>query len=499
MTPKALFLHDLSRLVEGQLRRTKVPFFVPAVLLLLSWGVLSFGAVYPWGYVPLLVGCAELGLYGLFRTGAFRGVPVALVGSLGAIAVAISLQLVPLSPPALAWVSPANEALMASANPVPAAPSAAIGVASPPSGQTGAARPISTGSQSTVLALVSFVVYGLFFLGCARALSAVGADGVARGLTALGTLVALIVVIHVAGPGDTIYGFWQPQHSTRPFAPFVNKNHLAGWMIMVLSLSIGLFGAGVAGAARGVKSGWRNRTLWLSSRAAGQLVLVAFSVVLMALSLVLAMSNSGITCLAFALVALGWFVVRKQATASRRLLASGYLVFVLIVAVGWVGIDTVGQRFYAASWATASGRLGIWIDTMHIVQDFPLTGTGLGTWPVAILEYQTEDGTYLQAHSDYLQLAAEGGLLLGLPIAIAIFFFVREVRRRFRARVEDTQTYWLRAGAVTGLIASALQEVVEFSLQNAGTAALFAVLAAIAIHQPTRSHGRRERPEPARS
>ena len=181
---------------------------------------------------------------------------------------------------------------MASASPAAAAPSAAIGVASPPTGQSGpAARPISTSPEGTVLALVSFSVYGLFFLGCVRAFSAAGADGVARGLTALGTLVALLVVIHLAGPGDKIYGFWQARDSTRPFAPFVNRNHLAGWMIMVLSLSIGYFGAGVAGAARGVKSGWRNRTLWLSSRAASELVLVASSLVLMALSLVLSLSK----------------------------------------------------------------------------------------------------------------------------------------------------------------------------------------------------------------
>ena len=56
------------------MRYATLRFFVPAVLLLLSWGVLSFGAVYPWGYMPILVGCIELGLYGLFKGGAFHGV-----------------------------------------------------------------------------------------------------------------------------------------------------------------------------------------------------------------------------------------------------------------------------------------------------------------------------------------------------------------------------------------------------------------------------------------
>ena len=355
---------------------------------------------------------------------------------------------------------------------------------------------MSLDSRGTVQGLVFFVVFALFFLGCVCSLGVAGVDGVARGVTGLGTLVALIVVVHVASSSDAIYGSWQTSFSA-PFAPLANKNHLAGWMIMVLSLSIGYVCAGVAGAARGVRSGWRNRTLWLSSREAGELLLVAVSVVLMALSLVLSLSKSGITCLAFALVALSWLAMRRHATVSRRLLGAGYVVSVLIAAVGWVGIDTVGRRFFAASWSDVSGRLGIWRDTVHIVQDFPLAGTGLGTYATAIPGYQNYelDGGWLEAHNDYLQLAAEGGLLLGVPVVIAMFFFVREVRRRFREGADDTQTYWLRAGAVTGLVAIAAQEVVDFSLQVPGNVALCAVLAAIAIHRPSRGHGRRERPD----
>ena len=129
----------------GRHEARRVPFFLPAVLLILSWGVLSFGAVFPWGYVPLLVGCTELGLYGLLRGRAFRGVPPVLVASLGAIAVAISLQLVPLPPRALGWVSPGSEGLVASARPAAAAPSGE-GAAVPDSGRM---RPPSSGTRIT--------------------------------------------------------------------------------------------------------------------------------------------------------------------------------------------------------------------------------------------------------------------------------------------------------------------------------------------------------------
>lgn len=37
------------------------------VLAALAWGVLAFGAVYPWAYVTLLIVCAATGLGGLLR------------------------------------------------------------------------------------------------------------------------------------------------------------------------------------------------------------------------------------------------------------------------------------------------------------------------------------------------------------------------------------------------------------------------------------------------
>jgi O-antigen ligase len=121
---------------------------------------------------------------------------------------------------------------------------------------------------------------------------------------------------------------------------------------------------------------------------------------------------------------------------------------------------------------------------MEVVRRYPIAGTGLNTYSVAMIFYQqfNRPVRYSQAHNDYLQLAAEGGLLLTVPAAIAIVVFVRVLRRRF-AQETSASTYWIRRGAVVGLLAIALQEIVEFSLQMPGNAFLFAVLCAIALHR----------------
>ena len=169
------------------------------------------------------------------------------------------------------------------------------------------------------------------------------------------------------------------------------------------------------------------------------------------------------------------------------MMAFAYLLVVLLAAVSLGGVEILARRFYGTSLSNVDGRLGVWQDTIRIARDFPLTGTGLNTYGIAMLHYQTvQDGSqYIEAHNDYLQILAEGGLLLAIPILLALLLFIREVWRRFREGADDTPTYWVRAGAVTGLCAIAVQETVEFTLQMPGAAVLFVVLVAIAIHRPS--------------
>jgi O-antigen ligase len=129
-------------------------------------------------------------------------------------------------------------------------------------------------------------------------------------------------------------------------------------------------------------------------------------------------------------------------------------------------------------------RRNIWADSAPILRDFPLTGTGLNTFGTAMITYQTSrhDQHFQEAHNDYLQLLVEGGVLVGLPVLTAIILAVRAVRRRFVAGEDDALTYWIRTGAATGLVAIALQSIVEFSLQMPGNAVLFVVVLAVAMH-----------------
>jgi len=141
----------------------------------------------------------------------------------------------------------------------------------------------------------------------------------------------------------------------------------------------------------------------------------------------------------------------------------------------------------AASPDSASGRLMIWRDTLPVIRDFWLTGTGAGTYDTVMLVYQrARPGVrFNQAHNQYLQLAAEGGLLLAVPVVIGLYRLLREAGAMLAT--DDSGMHFVRAGALCGLAGVAAQCLWETGLTTPANAILAAIVAAVAVHIPVRS------------
>jgi O-antigen ligase len=157
---------------------------------------------------------------------------------------------------------------------------------------------------------------------------------------------------------------------------------------------------------------------------------------------------------------------------------------VVILALGWAGLDAIAERFAQVDWQLG-GRAAAWDDAWRIHQMFPWFGTGFNTYGTATVLYQRNDlaAHYVEAHNDYLQILVEGGWVLAAASAALAAALIREIVKRFNEAHDDRTGYWIRLGAVTGMIAIAFQEIVEFSLQIPGNALLFGVLCAIAIRR----------------
>jgi len=182
-------------------------------------------------------------------------------------------------------------------------------------------------------------------------------------------------------------------------------------------------------------------------------------------------------------MACGLAVWRRSGSRRNAALVIGGLVGLLVLALGWAGADAEIGRFITET-DSAQLRLRAWRIALDIFRDFPVLGSGINTFGTATILYQSDGGAhYIQAHNDYLQLLAEGGLLVAALLAVALIALSRAIGRRFRDD-PDPESYWVRVGAVIGLLAIGLQSLVEFSLQMPGNAALFVVLVAMAVYEP---------------
>jgi O-antigen ligase/polysaccharide polymerase Wzy-like membrane protein len=457
-----------------------------AVLAVVIWGALSFGAVYPWAYQILSAASFVAGLLGLVVGRRNRPPILLLSAALILLAAATGVQLIPFSRETLQKISPATVHFLAQYD-----FSYVV---------TDAAHPISIAPIKTYLGLLLLIAFATFMLGVTKLVSRFGVQRLAVGLITFGALLAIFgivqEVVNLSNHYVLVYGFWKPQYlGSRPFGPFINRNHFAGWMLMALPLALGYVYASIERIWQLGPSGVHNRISILATGIGGRLILLIFGCATMFMSALMTRSRSGIAAVGVGALLAGAMVILKQTDTRRRVTTAALFVVIVGATAAWAGSETILERALGENANTGSvgGRIPIWRDTLTIIRDFPLFGSGLDTYGTATMVYQTaiKELHFQEAHNDYLQLAAEGGLLLGIPILLTVAIFVREVRRRFKEAPKEGMTYWLRVGAVIGMISIAAQAVVEFSLQMPGNAAMFALLAAIALHQ---SPNLRDRP-----
>jgi O-antigen ligase len=302
-----------------------------------------------------------------------------------------------------------------------------------------------------------------------------------RGVSGIGLAFSAVALAQEATAGRSIYWRFPTEYEgPLPFGPFVNRNHFATWAIMAAPLCFGYMMARSA-RADGSESSFVGRRARLTRMADGRMIWLAAAGTMMLIALLASSSRSGIVAL---MAASGVFAFARHRNGA---VPRAWWVIVLVVlivgfALSRADISGLTERF-TQSPTGIRDRATIWRDTLPIVRDFWLSGTGVGTYRTAMLVYQRADRQvqFNQAHNHYLQVATEGGILLFGLMGVALVAFWRATWKELAA--ESSGAYWIRAGAACGLVAVALQSLWETGLVMPANAGLAAVLAAIASHE----------------
>jgi hypothetical protein len=143
---------------------------------------------------------------------------------------------------------------------------------------------------------------------------------------------------------------------------------------------------------------------------------------------------------------------------------------------------------------SSNGRYQLWRSAVDSMVDHPLLGTGAGTYEFVWLRDASTRRTVRDAHSLYLELGAETGvlgLLLGLAFIVVLAATARDLRR-----LDDRSRLTLAAG-LAGLSAFAFSAAVDWVWELPAIAVAAMLLAAVAL-TAGRTPGRHTEPGPRR-
>jgi len=250
------------------------------------------------------------------------------------------------------------------------------------------------------------------------------------------------------------------------FGPYANSNHFGGLVEIVLPVLLALLAALLA-ARRG---GWGEEGGFASTAEGGFSLLAIFTILLGGGAVVYAGS-------AGALVGMGaGFAVVLLAAAWRRGKSRGAVVFlVCLAAVVLAGAFLFRTQARERLRTKIERRWDVWEDAVRAARDFPVTGSGLGTYSYVAPRYEDTEAKYLFAHNDYLQFVLEGGLVAsGIAAVLVIWQFVHLLRGAF-AR-EDIYMSALSAGAAGSMAAVAVHSLFDFNLHVPANALVLAVM-----------------------
>ncbi len=251
--------------------------------------------------------------------------------------------------------------------------------------------------------------------------------------------------------------------STHSFLPFINKNHFAGYMELLVPLTVSALLYHVERLKK--KESLRETLISAISSSTGtKIIFLLFLAVLFSVCVVLTYSRGGIGGMVFSLTVLAATLGRKKKTALIAA-ACGTVIVFFILSTDEGNVAGHVENLVDGTDMSALLRAEVWNDTASIIKAFPGMGIGLGGFETAFTYFKSNDiqMNFFQPENDYLYILAEGGVIgFSLAAAFMVFYFI-ETWGKFRKRT-DPFSRSVYAGSVAGLAGLLLHGLVDTSL-----------------------------------
>jgi len=265
---------------------------------------------------------------------------------------------------------------------------------------------------------------------------------------------------------------------------YINRNHFAGLLEMVLPFTVALALRLAGNLRRAVQRTEAKARSLLSAAELLPLVCLLFLALLIFTAIVFSRSRMGLLSAVASLVAVLGLAGSSSLSKRTRTMVAAFFLLGVIGIVIWVGSDPVVTRFEILGQEyshTNQNRISIWRDTLHLIYQHPWLGTGLGTFSVAFNSVQTAFPNLLvdHAHCDYLEVVSELGVPGGVLVFASIFWILVRTVRRYR-KAEDRFDTAVCLGCIGSVVAILIHSLADFNLYIPANALVFTVTLALA-------------------
>jgi O-antigen ligase len=250
-------------------------------------------------------------------------------------------------------------------------------------------------------------------------------------------------------------------------------------MEMIIPLGIGLAIARVDFLSL-MDLRWRDRLLRLSEKNLATSLLISLGIIVMAIAVVFSKSRSGLFLVVFSFILFFGLMLQffrgteDQKKRTKKIIAIGFLVIVIFSL--YIGIEATIERFTLDK-LLKEGRPTYWANTAEIFKDYPIFGTGLGTFPS--LYPDKEEGETLirlyHAHNDYLEYISELGIVGMMLLLGGILYMLVKSFLMWRGR-RQSEIKALALGGIVAIICILIHSLTDFNLHIPANMLLFSVV-----------------------
>jgi len=381
-----------------------------------------------------------------------------------------------------------------------------VGLGMPGSGY----ESISIDTYSTGLYFVTAcVLMAIFWMTLALVNSRRRIEMLAKVIVFSGLLQALIGVV-VMSTGISFHLFFVSVSNTHAHGTYVYHNHFAGYLELTLAVGIGLMIAKLDGRP---SESWRKRLHGWLSLLISEKALLRVSLIIMVIGLVASRSRMGNSAFFVGLLFVGLVAVffakystrhvsdkrENNTLRSTIIFITSLIVLDVVIIGGVVGIEKVVQRIENTNFETqvreaqlnekgqpilmprqeesVEQRSRAARYATGIVRDFPLLGTGGGTFHLAFPHYKPSElqGFWDHPHNDYVEFASDVGLLGFLLLALMVLHSIwQSLKLLLRSR--DQLARGMAFASLMGVTSLLIHGFVDFNFQNPANAMLFMIL-----------------------